>query len=156
MSARNRSANSAFAFVPALALLAPLAGTACSYDLKEVYEHALPDGGASGDGATSVLADAQSDNLPTSTHLIAAWGRYPSVDRECIECAETACAQANDDCRADKDCEAYTQCVGAAPNPQGQSDCRGRFASWVSAEKVRDRDLAGPYPPSAIWVIARK
>jgi hypothetical protein len=127
-----------------LALLALLVG-ACAYDLDKIYEHSVVDAGMNSPAGDASAPDAAEPEQPTSTHLIAAWGRYPTVDRECIECAEAQCAQANDDCRADKDCEAYTQCVGATPNPKGQASCRARYGAWVGAEKIRDRDLGGPY-----------
>lgn len=123
-----------------LALLTLVAG--CQYDLDKIYEYTEVDagnqGGDAGDGKDAA------PNL-VSQHLIGLWGSYPTVDRECVECAESMCAQAEAECRADADCVAYTQCVAATPTPVGQAACRVRYASWVNSGDVRARDLTGPY-----------
>jgi hypothetical protein len=107
----------------------------CQYDLDPLYEHAERDAGGVADA--EVLASAQ---------LIGSWiGKSPTVDRDCITCAEERCAVAESDCRADPTCVAYTDCVGKNPTPGGQAACRAQFASWVGQGSVRDRDLSGPY-----------
>lgn len=117
----------------------------CQYDLDPVFDQGslVQADGATNDAGTS---DAQVET-PRSSQLIGAWGRYASVDDECIACAEANCAEADQACRADPDCEAYTRCIGAAPNPMGQAGCRERFKDWVVAERdrVRERDIVGPY-----------
>jgi hypothetical protein len=122
----------------------------CQYDLDPVFDQGslVQRDGATGDGALDDggTPDAQVE-VPRSTQLIGAWGRYASVDDECIACAEANCAAADEACRADPDCEAYTRCIGQAPNPMGQAACRERFKDWVVAEgsRVRERDIVGPY-----------
>lgn len=113
----------------------------CSYDFEPLYEHPV------GDAGTSMVTPDSGAVVPTlsSTHLIQSWiGNDDLVDADCVSCAEQKCATADTACRADPDCLAYTQCVGAAPNPAGQTACRVTYESWVRRD-VRTHDLTGPY-----------
>jgi len=111
----------------------------CQYDLDKIYEFAEFDAGGDAGGGGNDAA------MLISQQLIAAWSTDLAVDSECVQCAEAKCAEADAACRADPECMAYTQCVGATPTPAGQATCRARFSTWVNAANVRDRDLSGPY-----------
>lgn len=114
-----------------------LSCVACQYDFDELYRSS--DGGAqSGDGG---VADAE----VRSSNLIGLWGNYPTVDDECIQCAETACAAAEVDCRADAECVAFTRCIAETPTPAGKIACRARHLDWVTASEFLARDYNGPY-----------
>ena len=116
-------------------------GLGCSYDFDPLYEHPVADAGA------FFVAPDTGTVLPTlsSAQLIQSWiGNDELVDADCVSCAEQKCASADADCRADPGCLAYTQCVGAAPNPAGQTACRVTYESWVRKD-VRAHDLSGPY-----------
>ncbi|MDB4977758.1 MAG: hypothetical protein JWN48_6099 [Myxococcaceae bacterium] len=116
-----------------LALLGlSLSAFGCTYDLDPIYDHVSVDAGPS---------------LPRSTQLIQSWiGTHPLVDQGCVTCAEANCAEADTACHGDQTCLDYTKCVGAAPNPAGQSACRAKYSAWVRDPKyVRDRDQNGPY-----------
>jgi hypothetical protein len=107
----------------------------CAYDFNELYM--IPDGGVGdGDGGDAALR---------SSHLIGLWGNYPTVDDECIQCAETACADVEAACRADPECVTFTRCVAETPTPAGLMACRTRHLAWVTSENFVERDLNGPY-----------
>ena len=119
-----------------------LLSAGCQFDFDELYVYRSPDGGMmeadagdSGDAAKP----------PRSSHLIGLWGDYPTVDDECIRCAESACAQAEAECRADPECVEFTRCVAENPTPAGQNGCRWRHLAWVTSGDVVQRDVNGPY-----------
>lgn len=118
-----------------------LTSGACQYEFDALYEFPvtdpLPMNGDAGMGEDAAM--------PRSTHLIGLWGNYPTVDEECIRCAETACAQVDEACRADPECVAFTRCVAESPTPAGQMACRTRHLEWVTSGDVLLRDLNGPY-----------
>ncbi len=125
----------------ALVLAALFLSSACQLDMNDLYEYTpavdrdAGDGGSDGDGSLALR----------SSHLIGLWGDYPAVDDECVRCAETSCAQAEADCRADPECVEFTRCVAETPNPAGQMACRARHLEWVTSGDVLVRDLNGPY-----------
>lgn len=121
-----------------LALLTLLG--ACQYDIDGIYKYTASDSGPprTNDAAMQPVGRV-------STQLIGAWTGYPSVDAECVACAEAQCAEVDASCRADPTCVAYTECVAHTPTPAGQAACREQFAEWVAADNVRARDLVGPY-----------
>lgn len=113
----------------------------CAYDLDKLYEHGVVDAGMESS------PDSGGPPPVSSPQLIQSWiGSNPLVDQECVTCAEQNCADVDTACRADPECLAYTQCVGAAPNPAGQAACRVAHSAWIrEPATVRDRDLTGPY-----------
>jgi hypothetical protein len=116
------------------AVLASSAG--CRYDIDKIFGHqgALLDGGLEDAGA------------PLPAHLIALWKgqRFSSVDAACEACAQKNCAKANQSCRNDADCAAFTACIAESTDPANQDACRASSLDWVSAD-IDGRDIGGPY-----------
>jgi hypothetical protein len=123
--------------IPGIALLACLALSACHYDLDELFEGEILDGGMSDDGGMQSDVPAQ---------LIELWKDkpYSSYSAACAACAATKCAAVNTSCKGDAQCLAFTKCIAQGTDPVTQSLCRAQHAGWLS-EDVLARDVGGPY-----------
>jgi hypothetical protein len=116
----------------------------CRYDIDKIYAHSDPNADAGGQ-ARDAGADAASAEPPPA-QLIELWRdqAFSTVDDDCASCAKRGCAKANEACRNDPACVAFTRCVAESTDPQTQNSCRASHVAWLS-EDVEGRDVGGPY-----------